>query len=77
MSVHGGADGAQAASLRRDEGDLASNQKLMQTLTYSRSGQLAAAGNIDGVVYLFDMQTRQLKARFASKYFALLLRCPN
>ena len=67
MTVQSSADGAQPATLRRDAGDLASSQKLMQTLAYSRSGQLAAAGNIDGVVYLYDMQTRQFKARFASK----------
>ena len=67
MTVQSSADGAQPATLRRVAGDLASSQKLMQTLAYSRSGQLAAAGNIDGVVYLYDMQTRQCKARFASK----------
>jgi len=39
----------------------------MQTLAYSRSGELAAAGNIDGVVNLYDMQTRQFKAVFQSK----------
>ena len=57
----------QMASLTKEGDDLATNQKLIQALAYSRNGQLAATGNIDGVVYLYDMQTRNYKARFASK----------
>ena len=40
----------------------------MHSLAYSRNGELAAAGNIDGVVHLYDMKTRQFRARFASKF---------
>jgi len=36
-------------------------------MTYSRNGEFVAAGNIDGVVHLYDMKTRQFRARFASK----------
>ncbi len=56
-----------ATFISKDGDDLAVNQKLIQTLAYSRNGQLAATGNIDGVVYLYDMKTRGFKARFASK----------
>lgn len=55
-------------SLRKEADDLAVNQKFMHSLSYSRSGELAAAGNIDGEVNLYDMKTRQFRARFASKY---------
>jgi hypothetical protein len=52
----------------KDAGELALNQKLMHSIAYSRNGALAAAGNIDGHVHLYDMKTRQFSARFASKY---------
>jgi len=65
-------DNAGGFALRKDDGDLAFNQqKLMHSLAYSRNGELAAAGNIDGVVHLYDMKTRQFRARFASKYNVL------
>jgi len=51
--------GANGYSLCKDDGDLAFNQqKLMHSMAYSRNGELAAAGNIDGVVHLYDMKTR-------------------
>jgi len=58
-------------TLAREGSDLASNQKLLQALAYSRSGTMAAAGNIDGVVFLYDMQTREYKARFANHSLAV------
>ena len=62
-------------TLVRDEGDLAVSQKYMHSLGYSRDGRLAAAGNIDGVVFLYDVKTREFKARFASKLDAHAVFC--
>lgn len=58
-------------SLRKEADDLAVNQKFMHSLSYSRSGELAAAGNIDGEVNLYDMKTRQFRARFANHNLAV------
>ena len=46
---------------------LANNQKYIHSLGYSKNGEFAASGNVDGVVQLYDMKEKKHVAHFSSK----------
>ena len=48
-------DEASGVTQLQKDAQLGEHQKLIYSMAYSRNGNLAAAGNIDGVVHLYDM----------------------
>ena len=46
---------------------LAVNQKYIHSVAYSKNGEFAASGNIDGVVQLYNMKEKKHVANFQSK----------
>ena len=57
--------------MTKEAQNIADGQKFIHSIACSRSGSLAATGNIDGIVSLYDLKDRKFKARFSNHNLAV------
>ena len=59
------------SEMTKEAQNIADGQKFIHSIACSKSRSLAATGNIDGIVSLYDLKERKFKARFSNHNLAV------